>query len=228
MAQSFADWQQQLAIQSIMGGILGQPMSQEAASSPQYSNTVNQLVGKMGDQSSLSSAFKQGLTPQQILYGNSGTPTFAASTAQGGTTGGEGGASSGGAPTPAMTLSAPFYNSNLYNDPSKVGYDPNRGLTNYSGEKQSTFNKIGDYMPLAIMAAMSMGMGGAIGAVGGAGAGLGTGFGGGQSIFNAITKTLFNADSGGLPSSGGSASGASSGDTQALLPIILALLKGGG
>src|SRR6266567_555178 len=119
MAQSFDDWKNQIAINSITGGVLGTPtsgdsaISADVAGSDLYSKSRQDLVGKMGSDIALQQMYQQGVTPEQMLSGSTpgATPNLSSETPQ----------------TDAL------YRPRLFNDPTKETYNPEHGITNTSG-----------------------------------------------------------------------------------------------
>ena len=139
MAQSFADWENQVAIDSITGGILGSgagagAISAETAASPLYANTRQQLLDKMGGNTALQAMFAKGLTPEQVLYGSTGTTQQNPMEA----------------PSP---FGSAIYNSGLFKNPNQTAYDPRYGYINTSGPKGSLIDMVGSMIPYLIMAA---------------------------------------------------------------------------
>ena len=213
MALSFSDWQRQIASDYLGGGyVTGGPVDVTTKGSQ---SVIDQLVGKMNNQDpALQRLYAQGVTPEQVLFGQSGqqaTPTTQW------TSGGDSGAmvqAPNPVTDPTVANNAWLFNPNKLNDPNMLAYDPNRGAFSPQWNlKQGGWDKFGAVLPYLIATLMTAGGAGAIGAVGGAGAGLG----GGQSFFNAITKTLFNSG-GNAPTSSGAN----------LLPALLAFLFKGG
>jgi hypothetical protein len=190
MAQSFADWENQLVDASVEGGVLGNTFTPEEWSQLKghglYANTQSQLLSKLGGDTYLQGLFAKGLTPEQILYGDTGKAYSGPALGTAGYTGDP----MGGGPNSFGTA---LYNPGVYNDPNKTAYTPQYGVINYSGTHEDALDKLGDVAPYIIAAMMSMGIGGAIGAVGGAGAGLGS-IGG--SAFNQLLKTMFGQGKG--------------------------------
>jgi hypothetical protein len=228
MALSFSDWQRQIASDYLGGGyVTGGPVDVTTAGAQ---TSIDQLVSKMNNQApALQKMYAQGLTPEQVLWGQSGkAPTPATqwiTTADGG--------AMIQAPDPGndptVANNAWLFNPNKLNDPNMLAYDPSRGAFSPQwNTKQGGWDKYGSLIPIIIASLMTMGGGAAIGAVGGAAGGFGAGGlgSGGTSAFNALTRTLFNADgtSGAAGGGGNPAQAIGAG----LFPALLQFLMRGG
>src|SRR6266704_3595748 len=150
MTQSFTDWQNQLAAASIAGGVLGgdqtnpdSRISMDTALGSSYDSTRNQLIDKMGGDDYLKTFYDQGLSPQQILYGNTGQAKPTAPTVTGSE---DSGFNTVSAQNPQVQNI--MYNGDLWNDPNAVKYDPNQGVVNTSGNKEGMWDKFqGEMLP---------------------------------------------------------------------------------
>ncbi len=152
MPQSFSDWQNSLVDASVAGGVLGQDITPDAWNQLKghglYTDTQSQLLDKLGGDTYLQGMYNQGLTPQQVLYGQSGKAYSGAPI---------GTAAYTGNPNPSpSSFGTALYNPSVYNDPNKVQYDPRYGAINASGTKEDMLDKIGDMTPAVLGAIMSM------------------------------------------------------------------------
>lgn len=184
---SFDDWKNQLAIDSITGGVLGTPtsgdgaISADVAGSDLYAKARQDLLDKMGGDGYLQGLYDKGVTPQQVLYGQAGQPTDQ--------------------PMQAPPTGAALYNPGLYKDPNATAYDPRYGIVNTSGPKGSLIDTVGDMIPSAIMAGAGMvtmnpGILGSAFAGGGLSGLAGSAFSiGGNTIFNGNLDPISAASS---------------------------------
>jgi hypothetical protein len=228
MAQSFADWEKQLAEGSIAGGALGTPtsgagaISAETASSPLYAKSVMDLLSKMqGSNDVLQGFYNKGLTPQQVLFGQTGT---AAGTHAGG------GTDEFGNPVmvtdrPSNDVSMPFYEQSKLKNQKAMFYDPTQGVISPEAnikESGGLWGFADKYLPMAIMTALTLGGGAAIGAVGGAG-----GLFGGSNLLGSVPKGASFLDQLGGGGTGGSPATGAKPNAASTMPLlaILALLS---
>jgi hypothetical protein len=227
MALSFADWERQLAEGSIAGGVLGTPtsgpgaISMDVASSPLYAQSVMDLLTKMqGSNTQLQGFYSKGLTPQQVLFGQTGT-------APGQHLDPTGDGTNMITDRPSNDVSMPFYNTGPLKDPSAMFYDPAQGVISPEANiKEGTFDKVSQFgINYILPILLSMGMGGAIAAVGGAG-----GMFGASNLIGGVPRagqTVGNLTGGTDAPGGGAAPSTASPNSMGNNPLlaILALLS---
>jgi len=228
--QSFADWERQLAIDSVAGGVLGTPtsgpgaISKDVAGSPLYAQSITDLIAKMqGSNSSLQGFFDRGLTPDQVLFGQTGA-------APGQHIDPTGDGTNMVTDRPSNDVSMPFYNTGPLKDPSAMFYDPAQGVISpESNIKEGTFDKVSQFgINYILPILLSMGMGGAISAVGGEG-----GIFGASNLISGVGRagqTIGNLTGGTDAPGGGTALGTampSSASTNPLLAILALLSRFG-
>jgi hypothetical protein len=196
-----------------------------------------QELGEGNQGRQLYNFFKQGLTTNQINQAYQSAPGGSAGHWQRIEGGGEGIPDSQvwipdkGIPTGLVAQPLFNHSSETGHNTGEFGFDPLRGfLTAQTNTNVGTggWDKFGDMLPIIIASLMTMGGGAAIGAVGGAAGGFGAGGlgSGGTSAFNALTRTLFNADgtSGAAGGGGNPARAIGAG----LFPALLQFLMRGG
>ncbi len=138
---SFDDWKSQLVDTSVEGGVLGNTFTPEAWDQLKghglYTDTTAQLTDDY-----LQQMYGQGLTPQQVLYGQTGKPYSGAPIGTAGYTGNPNEAPS--------SFGTALYNPSVYNKGSQVSYDPRYGAINTSGTKEDMLDKVGDFTPAVL------------------------------------------------------------------------------